>query len=374
LLERSQRDRSDAGFDGAIDAGLTLTDAGPSCGPLGCSGIDILFVVDNSISMGSAQANLAAAFPQFLSDIQTQLAGTDAHLLVVDTDATGYEHTCERLCPSMPPGSVLGADQGVCAHYRCGSLAERSICDSTLGGGSVYPIGTSASNRDCDFPEGRRFLQSGDEDLEERFLCSAAVGIYGDGNERPIGAMLSALEVETAEGGCVEGFLREDALLVVILISDAGSTAAELDSSSVAEWRRRLLALKCGREEGVVVVTVTHDGSETAPWYASLFGFEGPLEYQWQEYCFLSPSDPCCCPGEPLFPDGPPGRAGACPECASEPPPWQQCWFYFTGYGLPLSRFSNSFGVRGLHREICSDFSDVLSEALSVIDNACDLI
>lgn len=365
------------------DVPLALDASGPdappdsplACAGLGCGMVDILFVVDSSISMGSAQRGLAEAFPRFFSEITERLEGTDFHLMVTDTDGAGYELICARLCPAAGEHAVLGEDQGICAGFPCDSITDRGICDSTLGAGVVYPVGDNASNRDCDFPEGRRYLTSSDADLEERFLCSAAVGALGDGNERPVGAVLSALEVETRPGGCSEGFLRDDALLVVVIVSDAGSTAAELDSTRVGEWHDRLLALKCGREEGVVMITVTHDGSETAPWYSSLI-YQEQLSVQWHDYCLLVPGDPCCCtptcpedPPDPLCFPGKPPRV--CAECASEPPPWEQCWFFFTGYGTPLVRLAESFGSRGVHREICSDFGDVLDEALDTIDTAC---
>jgi hypothetical protein len=160
----------------------------------------------------------------------------------------------------------------------------------------------------------------------------------------------------------------------VVIVSDAGSTAAELDSAQVPEWREQLLALKCGREEGVVVMTVSHDGAQTAPWYSSM-KYRDDLVSQWVDYCILVPGDACCCkktcPDPTDFSCFPDFTARVCPECASKPPPWQQCWFFFTGYGTPLVRFADSFGERGLHREICDDFSGILDDTLRAVGKAC---
>lgn len=356
------------------DAAAPDGDSSAACSGLACNMVDILFVVDNSISMASAQGGLKQAFPNFLTQIKTQLTNTDFHLMVVDTDGAGNEGTCARYCPALDAGAVLGPEMGICAGFNCASLTERTMCDSTIGAGATYPSGTHASNRNCNFPEGRRYLTSKDENLEELFLCSAAVGTLGDGNERPISAMFSALEVETKKGGCSEGFLRDDALLVVVIVSDAGSTAAELDSAEVQAWRQRLLALKCGREEGVVLMAVTHDGTQTAPWYSAMI-YQEDMVSQWNDYCTLVPNDGCCCQTkcpDPMdidcFPDP---RPRPCAACAGQAPPWKACWFYFTGYGVPLVRLAESFGERGQHREICDDFSDVLDDTLKAVNKAC---
>lgn len=354
-----------------------------ACATLGCNKVDVLFVVDNSPSMASAQRRLREAFPAFLKQFTTKLERTDFHLMVVDTDAAGQDLTCNRLCPNLGFDASIGENQGLCTGFPCASISDRTLCDFTLGAGVVYPVAANASNRNCNFPDGRRYLTSHDDDLEERFLCSATVGTLGDGNERPIGAMLAALGAESQKGGCNEGFLRDDALLLVVIVTDAGNTAAELDSAKVPEWRKKLLDLKCGREEGVVVMTVSHDGSQIAPWYSvigntaiSTVGYEDDLVGQWRDYCSLVPGDACCCPtktcpGPPspdCFPDP---RLRVCDACAGKPPPWEFCWFAFTGYATPLARFADSFGERGMHREICDDFSGILDGTIEAVRKAC---
>lgn len=354
-------------------------DGGGACAGLGCNMVDILFVVDNSISMEGAQRRLNEAFPAFLKQFTTQLKDTDFHLMVVDTDASGYEQRCSRSCPTADfDGSIDDSDQ-FCKGVSCASLFERVACDVTLGAGVVFPVGTNSSNRNCSFPEGRRYLTSKDDNLEDRFLCSASVGTVGSGDEKPIGAMLAALEAETQKGGCNEGFLRDDALLLVVIVSDASSTATELDPALALKWRERLLALKCGREEGVVVTTISHDGSQIAPWYSNLMSLPNDLGTQWSQYCAQAPADEaasaaCCCACDDSDPFScPPNSYFVCAECATttQPPPWKQCWFYFTGYGTALTRFADAFGERGTHREICDDFSDVLDGTLETVKKAC---
>jgi hypothetical protein len=87
--------------DASIDApgAFVVPDAGQdgtslACSGLACNMVDILFVVDNSTSMGSAQNGIKQAFPNFLSQVKTQLGNADFHLMVVDTDGLGNEGVC----------------------------------------------------------------------------------------------------------------------------------------------------------------------------------------------------------------------------------------------------------------------------------------
>ena len=61
------------------------------------------------------------------------------------------------------------------------------------------------------------------------------------------------------------------------------------------------------------------------------------------------------------------------PVCRVRKPsaPVERCWFVFTGYGTPLVHFAESFGERGMHREICDDFTDILDSTLETVKKAC---
>ena len=127
-----------------------------ACFGLSCNKVDILFVVDNSISMGSAQRGLNAGVPGVPNKITTQLEDTDFHLMVVDSDAAGYERTVPALCPTAEYDGAFNAGYpGICTGFPCASIAERNACDSTLGAGVVYPVGgkprtvTATSPRDA---------------------------------------------------------------------------------------------------------------------------------------------------------------------------------------------------------------------------------
>ena len=55
---------------------------------VGCSGIDVLFVIDNSGSMQQEQDNLVANFPQFVSVLEA--SGLDYRIGVTTTAPTAH--------------------------------------------------------------------------------------------------------------------------------------------------------------------------------------------------------------------------------------------------------------------------------------------
>lgn len=202
----------------------------------GCQKVDLLFVVDSSGSMADEQINLVNAFPGFIEAMRTTLADTDGyHIGVVTTDAYPFDTTCAPL--------------------NFGNLV-------------VQTGGESSSNATCSpFSSGGRFMTEAD-DLDTKFACAARVGTSGDGDERPMQALLAALTPPIAgDGGCNEGFLRDDALLVVVIITDEeddhetpASACAQLpqqgSNGEPQEWYDSLVAVKGGVESNIVVLSL----------------------------------------------------------------------------------------------------------------------
>jgi hypothetical protein len=67
--------------------------------PVGCRGkIDLLFVISRQANMQYRQAQLAAAFPQFIETIKSKFADFDYHIMVVTgDDGWGSEHCTATL-------------------------------------------------------------------------------------------------------------------------------------------------------------------------------------------------------------------------------------------------------------------------------------
>ena len=297
---------------------MTAADDGPPGS--GCEKVDFLFVLDNSISMGDEQQNLSSSFPSFIATIQSEVVD-NYHVLVVDTDPEDkwdeeltecHGGDCVGEDPDEPCG-VLEPESG----WPCGMLPVPDACDGTLGAGIDHD-GTNA-RLSCEITDDKRWFDSTQPDPAATFECVA--NLY-DGNnpERTMDAMLAALQPEiVGGGGCNDGFLRDDAVLVVTFITDE-----EDDDESMGDpgmWHDALLARKGGNETALVVLGLV--GDTTLP--------------------------NAVCP-----PDSVPGSNGG-------------------EYSPRLIEFVESWDNRGLWGSVCSaDYGPFFTDAVALVDIACD--
>ncbi|MEX1361925.1 MAG: vWA domain-containing protein [Nannocystaceae bacterium] len=181
-----------------------------------CGKVDFLFVIDNSGSMGDEQANLVANFPAFIDGIQNGLEDVESyHVGVVTTDTyTTNIAGCQQLS-----SLVVQTPSGACGPYA----------------------------------EGANYMTEMD-DLATAFTCAALVGTSGSASERQMQATVEAVtEVEGDPGECNEGFLREDSLLVIVIITDEPDNASTGDTMS---WYNDILTARLGIPENVVVLSL----------------------------------------------------------------------------------------------------------------------
>lgn len=213
----------------------------------GCTKVDFLFVVDNSVSMNDEQDTLVASFPGFMDTIQnTVSASSDYHILVADTDAWGR-------CNTANPWMGLTPEHTTCNDYIESTVFEE--CDRVRGAGVVHPAGEYASNTPCDVYGGARYIIQGDPNASATFACMAKVGTAGHSSERPMEAIVGALSPAlNATGGCNDGFIRSDAILVITFISD--DTNYE-DTGTPQDWYDAVVAAKGGNANAVVVLGLT---------------------------------------------------------------------------------------------------------------------
>lgn len=272
-------DGSDTTSDPFDDSGV---DTAPGV-PLGCEKVDFLFVVDNSSSMDDDQANLIENFPTFAAGIESSLAHVeDIHVGVVTTDEySALPQECREL------GALVTQTGGAASSMvECGPFAQG------------HPYMTAA------------------DDLAAGFACAARVGVDGLAREQPIEAMLAAARGTHDEpGGCNDGFIREDALLVVVLITDEtdgpNDHEAQASPGTPADWRDELIEIK-GHLHNTAIVSLVK------------------------------------------------GAELGCPPLEGE------------SSGGDIVTFTNLFGANGMVGGICEDHGDVLSQAVDVIEHACD--
>lgn len=199
----------------------------------GCRKVDYLFVIDNSASMLIYQQQLATSFAGFIEGVERSQASLQSvHVGVVTTDS--YE-----------------------GNYHGGSEDEESC--HALGGLVTTTTGHNSSESTCGpYAEGHRFMTELD-DLDHTFPCAAQVGTTGNTTERPLEALTSAVVELDEPGECNEGFIRDDALLVAVIVTDE-------DDPGPVEFRyERLVEAKGGHADNVVAVGLINEPGTSCP-------------------------------------------------------------------------------------------------------------
>ncbi|MFH0902659.1 MAG: hypothetical protein V2A73_18670 [Pseudomonadota bacterium] len=178
--------------------------------------LDLLLVIDNSESMRDEQANLG----KLLSNVVDALAGRegglpDLHIGVVTSD----------LGVGPQAGSVAGCDEegGDRGAFRATDAnGEWCLSGGEEGLGRYFIVDETIF--DCDYqtnPSCRRKNYSGE--LKDALACLANVGTGGCEMEQHLQAMKQALDNSNPEN---IGFLREDALLAVVIVADEDDCSA----------------------------------------------------------------------------------------------------------------------------------------------------
>lgn len=163
-----------------------------------CSQIDFVFVVDDSGSMREEQDNLAANFPDFISVIDNFVTDSGDPLdyrIAVTTSGRDINYTIDPPEECVP---VLGCidPPGIDSNERGDDGAFKQKCDMT-----------------------RRWIERADSDVSGTFSCAAKVGTGGPSIEMSLLTTEMALTERMADG-TNQGFLREDALLALVILSD----------------------------------------------------------------------------------------------------------------------------------------------------------
>ncbi len=190
---------------------------------MGCRKVDFLFVIDNSGSMSAQQAQLLASFNGFITAIQDSLEG------VVDSYHVG----------------VITSDAYSANEPGCTAIGD--LVSRTQAGGDCTP-----------FAEGYRFATEQD-DLMAKFPCMANVGAFGSPIEQPVTATIASFDPsKTGPGDCNEGFLRDDAIFVVVIVTDDPPYNFDMDDAHPAtittDWYDDVIAAKNGDPEALVMI------------------------------------------------------------------------------------------------------------------------
>lgn len=227
--------------------------------PVGCKGkIDFVFAISALANMHQEQTALIASLPGFMATIADDFADFDAHIISINGDGQWHGDLCES------PAFCL--NNGNCGpnalDYECGKYVDQVWkCDHTLGAGIVFNAGGYAYNKPCDLG-GLRYITANTPDPAEAFQCIAQVGVSG--GDPPLADALAAAVGPELNGpdGCNAGFLRPDALLVVIFITDVEDDQSVLSAKKV---RDAVVAAKGGDEDATVALAVVGRDWEEPP-------------------------------------------------------------------------------------------------------------
>jgi len=119
----------------------------------------------------------------------------------------------------------------------------------------MFPAGTNGeANKPCPIDGDLRYLVKGQSNLEETFVCIATVGTSG---KSQLGqAFTAAMQSNINDpGGCNNGFLRKDALLMVTFISNTVDEEGESEGTP-HKWAQAVLDAKYGDDRSAVMLSI----------------------------------------------------------------------------------------------------------------------
>jgi len=193
---------------------------GGRCCELRGDDVDLLFVIDDSGSLSEEQTNLAQTFPYLMRALATG-----------DVDEDG--------APDFVPVESLQIGV-VTTDMGTGGFRVPTCVDSDFGDDGVLRTQGDVARPGCmaTYPSFLRFEPGADaDDVAEDLTCVAGVGTGGCGFEQQLDAMLKAVTPSASPltfhlgtvghaDGANRGFLRDEAMLVVVMLTDEEDCSA----------------------------------------------------------------------------------------------------------------------------------------------------
>ena len=204
------------------------------------SGLDVLIVIDNSVSMAREQPNVARNVPRIVQTIEQMTDATgdlvhlDTHVMVTTTDfGSPY-------CAGAGAGGAP-VTQGCNARIDEFTLDDQSIPEvcASVCPTDIAPDGNFIAfhGDDNNVPDVPPIDINGDGEDDSSVVqaaaCLGAQGIVGCEYESPLESMLQALNPEAEWNRGPDPFLRSGGVLMVIVITDEPdcSPAPEFDEA-----------------------------------------------------------------------------------------------------------------------------------------------
>jgi hypothetical protein len=188
----------------------------------GAVATDILFVIDDSVSMGDEQTLLRDGLYAFIETLDASPIANDIRVGVTNTSVLGFDETAASYA-SYTGGPSTGVP------YPQGALVaiRKDASGAPLAGDLYYDLDSGAF-------VGPRILDGGVDGMVADFQANVLVGVSGSAREQPFAAARLALE-QSAPGGANEGFLRPGARLAIIFLSDEDDCSGPTDPAITFE-------------------------------------------------------------------------------------------------------------------------------------------
>lgn len=193
-----------------------------------CRKMDVVFVVDDSGSMGGAQTKLKANFP--------------------------------RMVDTLNAYKTKGGDD---LDYRLAvTSTDTSRSDFTRGGRGGFVTVPATS---CDPGGTRAWLERTDANVANAFGCRAGLGTGGSATEKPLDGLVMSLTDRAADQN--KTFLRDDALLAFFILTDEEDYSTSNTPQQTIQKLDQLKKVR-GRWAGAVIAG-QKSGSCTTPGHSA---------------------------------------------------------------------------------------------------------
>ncbi len=241
-----------------FDVGGDDTGGSPGCveGDCGCTAVDILFVIDDSTSMGSYQQGLAAAAPDFADAIIASLPpGTDLHVGVTTSSFYGGS------------GGTSPGETNCSPYYEGAGLTGRDDLFQWYWTPDEMPYDANGAQGRLREHEGLTFFATTTDDdpsAMKDWLVGNITAVGEHGSVWEMVAAGAAYPFHPANAAANAGFLRDEgAVLVILTLTD------EVDNSpeDVATYHDMIAAAKsgCGGDACIVTAGIHKPCLATAP-------------------------------------------------------------------------------------------------------------
>ena len=228
----------DTGNDPKLDVGGPATTGEQEF----CNYVDILFVIDNSLSMEEYQTQLALAWPTFVDEMWENLPpGTDLHVGMTTTSF--YTGSCSEF------------------EFNCETTASAGAIDDHYVKPTDGNTGTNGEQGRLFEYDGRKYFEAivGDDNGElKTWFSQAAVAAGETGCSFEMSSAAAGYALHPANAEANDGFLRDaGSVLVVVVLTDEPDKSPE----GAMTYYDMIMAAKteCGGDPCVVMTGIVDE-------------------------------------------------------------------------------------------------------------------